>query len=65
LIFFVLGSPHSATVDDAKEAAFKAHGLLEKLGRKNEAAQRCFDSIDSLMSQANLEIHEENQALRS
>ncbi|KAH7308595.1 hypothetical protein B0I35DRAFT_442267 [Stachybotrys elegans] len=57
LIFFVLGSPYSTTVQDATEAAFKAQGLLEKLGRKNEAAQRCFESIHSLMTRANLEMN--------
>ncbi|KAF5699258.1 C6 transcription factor (Mut3) [Fusarium mundagurra] len=50
LMFFVLGSPYSTTVRDATQAAFKAHGLLEKLGRRNETAQRCFESIDFLMA---------------
>ncbi|EWG51591.1 hypothetical protein FVEG_10516 [Fusarium verticillioides 7600] len=62
LIFFVLGSPYSTTVRDATQAAFMAHGLLEKLGQKNETAQRCFESIDFLMAQANLEVNQQNQA---
>ncbi|KAF5613039.1 C6 transcription factor [Fusarium sp. NRRL 25303] len=59
LIFFVLGSPYSTTVRDATQAAFKAHGLLEKLAQKNETAKRCFESIDFLMARANLDVHEQ------
>ncbi|RFN52410.1 zn2/cys6 DNA-binding protein [Fusarium flagelliforme] len=57
LVYFVLGSPYSTTVQDARDAALKAHGLLAKLGRENEAAQQCFVSIDRLMAQANLKVH--------
>jgi hypothetical protein len=49
-------------VRDATQAAFTAHSLLQKLALKNETAQRCFESIDFLMGQANLGMNEQNQA---